>query len=212
MKSYLLVLFSLLFVFNASASASDDVNSTYDYSAYDAYEAEEFVDESLYHQQAELDEGFPNFYRQDSFWDPSPRNRLVIRIDKSERGRSSTAQTMSVELDGRRIHYWWVSTGRERQETNKQGRQTWSRTPAGKFRIQWMSRDHFSQAWQAPMPYAMFFIGGIAIHAASQDAIHKLGRRASGGCVRIHPDNAAILWDLVRKVGMKNVAIIVEGY
>jgi len=41
-----------------------------------------------------------------------------------------------------------------------------------------------SYTWNAPMPNAVFFIGGIAIHAAAKSAYTNLGTRASGGCVR----------------------------
>jgi hypothetical protein len=55
------------------------------------------------------------------------------------------------------------------------------------------------------MPDAMFFNWeregletGLAIHAASGDDVNRLGSRASAGCVHLAPENAAILFDLIR--------------
>ena len=39
----------------------------------------------------------------------------------------------------------------------------------------------------------------------------SLGRRASHGCVRLHPDNAAKLFALVQKTGLSNTRVIVKG-
>ncbi len=54
------------------------------------------------------------------------------------------------------------------------------------------------------MPYAMFVIGGYAIHGTTTGNIKYLGRPASHGCIRLHPDNAKILFDLVNEVGYQN--------
>src|SRR5687768_14843420 len=37
-------------------------------------------------------------------------------------------------------------------------------SPTGAFQIEWKSRNWWSKQWQAPMPYAMFFHNGAAIH------------------------------------------------
>ncbi len=49
------------------------------------------------------------------------------------------------------------------------------------------------------MPFAVFFIGGIAIHATTPSHFSMLGKRDSGGCARLHPDNAKILFGLVEQ-------------
>jgi lipoprotein-anchoring transpeptidase ErfK/SrfK len=60
------------------------------------------------------------------------------------------------------------------------------------------------------MPYSIFFTpGGHAVHGSYH--IKSLGRRASHGCVRLHPDNAAKLFALVRKTGMSNTRVVVKG-
>ena len=42
------------------------------------------------------------------------------------------------------------------------------RTPPGMFRVQWKDIDHLSKEFNnAPMPYSVFFNGGMAFHAGS---------------------------------------------
>jgi hypothetical protein len=64
---------------------------------------------------------------------------------------------------------------------------------------------HFSGEWQQPMPHSMFFNWikdgnqtGLAIHGAPDEDIALLGKRASAGCVRLAPENAAFLFQLIR--------------
>ena len=59
------------------------------------------------------------------------------------------------------------------------------------------------------MPHAIFFHDNYAIHSTPHVA--RLGRRASKGCVRLHPVNAATLFTLVQKNGFAKTRIIVES-
>jgi len=105
------------------------------------------------------------------------------------------------------LYSWPVSTGRERLEDNGTGKLLNSITPTGYFEL---DPDRFhahynSSQWHHPMPHAMFFKWmtdgyetGIAIHGAMGDDIAHLGTRASAGCVRLAPENAALLFDLIR--------------
>ena len=88
---------------------------------------------------------------------------------------------MTVKVDGETEYVWPVSTGARGYET-----------PSGKYRPFRMEKDHFSKEWDdAPMPNSIFFTGqGHAIHGSFH--VKSLGRRASHGCVRLAPDNAAI--------------------
>jgi lipoprotein-anchoring transpeptidase ErfK/SrfK len=58
------------------------------------------------------------------------------------------------------------------------------RTPPGVFKVIWKDRDHWSQEFDAPMPYSVFFTNtGIAFHEGSlavqsHGCIH-LGHRAA---------------------------------
>lgn len=124
---------------------------------------------------------------------PAPEPRLLITINKS-------SQKMTVALDGDTMYRWKVSTGARGYDT-----------PSGNFRPFRMEKEHFSKEWDdAPMPYSIFFTGeGHAVHGSYH--VKSLGRRASHGCVRLHPDNAAKLFALVQKTGMSNTRVIVKG-
>jgi hypothetical protein len=58
------------------------------------------------------------------------------------------------------------------------------------------------------MPYSIFFDGGYAIHGSYE--ISHLGRPASHGCIRLHPENAAVLFELV-KAHVNDTQIVVTG-
>jgi hypothetical protein len=58
------------------------------------------------------------------------------------------------------------------------------------------------------MPYSIFFDGGYAIHGSYE--IAHLGRPASHGCIRLHPQNAATLFALIKE-HMGETSIVVTG-
>jgi len=90
----------------------------------------------------------------------------------------NAAQRMIVMVDGAAVHSWPVSTARQGYET-----------PAGSYYVQRMERMWHSRKYHmSPMPHALFFEGGLAIHGTS--AIRQLGRPASHGCVRLIPSPA----------------------
>jgi lipoprotein-anchoring transpeptidase ErfK/SrfK len=124
---------------------------------------------------------------------PPPPPRLIITINK-------VSQKMTVELDGDTLYKWAVSTGAPGYET-----------PSGTYRPFRLEKEHYSKEWDdAPMPYSIFFTGrGHAVHGSYH--VKSLGRRASHGCVRLHPDNAAKLFGLVQKTGTSNTRVIVKG-
>ena len=119
------------------------------------------------------------------------RAEIVVRVDKS-------AQRMAVIVDGEQKHNFVVSTGLAGGPHN------------GTYRPQRLERKWNSRLFNwAPMPYSIFFDGHYAIHGTNQ--ISKLGRRASKGCVRLHPDNAAILFALVQKRKAETRIVIESG-
>ena len=121
----------------------------------------------------------------------SAEARVTAKIDLS-------SQRMTVYVHGVPYYHWRVSTGRKGY-----------RTPRGYFRPTFMKRFHRSTIYNnAPMPYSIFFNGGIAIHGTNH--IRRLGRTASHGCVRLHPAHAATLYDLVQRHGMRKTRIIVK--
>lgn len=117
---------------------------------------------------------------------------IQVTIDVSE-------QRMYVFIGGRHRATWAVSTGRRGY-----------RTPRGWFRPTWLSKHHRSRKYNnAPMPNAIFFYGGYAIHGTN--AVSRLGRPASHGCIRLAPANAEILFRLVRRHGKRNVRIKIQS-
>lgn len=109
------------------------------------------------------------------------------------------AQKMIVKLHGVAVHEWPISSGRGSY-----------RTPVGTFKPQSMRVRHFSSLFNnAPMPYSIFFHGHYAVHGTTD--IKNLGRRASHGCVRLHPANARVLFELIQKRGAANAQIVVMG-
>jgi lipoprotein-anchoring transpeptidase ErfK/SrfK len=111
---------------------------------------------------------------------------------------SLSGQKMTVVVDGVERHSWPVSTARRGKHT-----------PVGSFRPQTLVRMHYSSLYNnAPMPYSIFFHGNYAIHGTTE--VSRLGRPASAGCVRLHPDHAKMLFSLVREHGAENVSIVLE--
>jgi hypothetical protein len=116
---------------------------------------------------------------------------IVVTVDKS-------AQRLSVAVDGFERYQWPVSTARMGY-----------RTPNGTYRPERLERKWFSRKYDwSPMPYSIFFDGGYAIHGSYE--IKHLGSPASHGCIRLHPENAAILFALV-KDNVRDTRIVVTG-
>jgi len=133
---------------------------------------------------------------------------VVLLVNKGTKGEF--AQTLSVLRPSARgcegcvwtaSDVWDVSTGRERHETRD-----FTTTPEGIYQLDQRRfyREYQSRLWEgASMPFAMFWRytengqqTGWALHAAgSSKAKRRLGRRDSGGCVRLHPDNARELFE-----------------
>ena len=77
-------------------------------------------------------------------------------------------------------------------------------TRNGVFSVGWKSRDHVSTLYHTPMPYAMFFSGGQAVHYSADFAKNGYNG-ASHGCVNVRDKGAiASLFGQVR-VGDKVV-------
>lgn len=111
-----------------------------------------------------------------------------------------TVQRMTVTTSTGATHRWKISSGRRGHET-----------PTGQFRPKWMARRWYSRKYDlAPMPYAVFFNGGIATHGTQSTRL--LGRPASHGCIRLRTKNARTFYNLVRKYGRANTRIVVTGH
>lgn len=78
---------------------------------------------------------------------------------------------------------------------------------AGHFSVLRKSANHVSGQYGSPMPYAMFFYGGHAIHATEPHLYAKLGTPASHGCVRTNMEDAKWLFERTPL----GTPVIVEG-
>src|SRR5262245_8636913 len=118
---------------------------------------------------------------------------ILIDIDKSK-------QEMTVSIDGVQKHVWPVSTGLAGYST-----------PSGNYSATSMNEIWYSKEWDnAPMPHSIFFRkDGYAIHGTYEAKF--LGRPASHGCVRLSRENAATLYALVKKIGLKNTEVVLSG-
>ncbi len=111
---------------------------------------------------------------------------------------SLSSQRMYVSVNGVRKYTWAVSTGRSGYST-----------PTGSYRPQRLEKMWYSTKYDnAPMPHSVFFRGGYAIHGTN--AVSRLGNRASHGCVRLAPGNAATLYSLISKYGMGNARVVIS--
>jgi lipoprotein-anchoring transpeptidase ErfK/SrfK len=103
---------------------------------------------------------------------------ILISVNKS-------SQRLAVYVNGAQRYNWAISSGLA------------GGPPSGSYRPERLERKWYSRKYDwAPMPHAIFFHHGFAIHGTNH--ISRLGRRASHGCVRLHPQHAAILFDLVQ--------------
>jgi lipoprotein-anchoring transpeptidase ErfK/SrfK len=121
------------------------------------------------------------------------RAAVLVYIDK-------TNQQMTVSLDGAERYRWPVSTGRAGYST-----------PSGTYTATSMNEIWYSKEFDnAPMPHSIFFMkDGHAIHGSFE--VKNLGKPVSHGCVRISPQNAAILYELVRENGLENTKVVLTG-
>ncbi len=104
-----------------------------------------------------------------------PRPRL-----SSISANPSSASPCSI--DGTELYRWPVSTGRRGHVT-----------PSGTFHPIRLERHWYSRQYElTPMPWAMFFFRGYAVHGTME--AYNLGHVASHGCVRLRPDHAATLF------------------
>jgi hypothetical protein len=119
-----------------------------------------------------------------------PTSQIVARVDLSE-------QKMELFVNDQLVNIFPVSSGRMGYGT-----------PAGQYRAQFIAARWRSRKYNwAPMPWSVFFHGGYAIHGTTE--VRRLGRPASHGCIRLHPENAKIFYTLVLKNGRENTTITI---
>ncbi|MFJ6404259.1 L,D-transpeptidase family protein [Streptomyces hydrogenans] len=128
---------------------------------------------------------------------PSTSNKLDTPDARCMKGRvlciSKESRTLAWMIDGRVVSSMDVRFGSENTPTRE-----------GTFAVGWKAKDWTSTIYHTPMPYAMFFSGGQAVHYSADFAARGYNG-ASHGCVNVR-DRAKIsaLFDQV-KVGDKVV-------
>lgn len=116
-------------------------------------------------------------------------------------------QKMYLYLNGELKAVWDVSTGTPEFETPLLNTHANGRIYTKYSSTKYPEGDYKGLG---NMPYAIFIEGGFAVHGTPEGNWKKLGQKASHGCIRIHPDNAKYLNDLVRFVGFKNAWFSVQ--
>jgi lipoprotein-anchoring transpeptidase ErfK/SrfK len=124
---------------------------------------------------------------------PKPAITLHAKVDL-------THQTLVVTDHGKTVGTWKISSGVSEELA----------TPRGLFQPEWMAKLWHSRTYDdAPMPHAVFFKNGAAIHATQ--ALGSLGRPASHGCVRLAPAHAETFYKLVQRHGLAHTRVHVYG-
>ncbi|WNE97135.1 L,D-transpeptidase family protein [Streptomyces luomodiensis] len=112
--------------------------------------------------------------------DPRCKTGRVLCISKSSR-------TLAWMINGRVVSAMDVRFGSEYTPTRE-----------GLFQVNFKSRDHVSTIYDTPMPYAMFFSGGQAVHYSADFAARGYSG-ASHGCVNVRDKKKiAALFDQVK--------------
>jgi hypothetical protein len=119
---------------------------------------------------------------------------IFVDVDKG-------SQTLRLYLDGRLADQWDVSTGRPGYGTPDFDKHFDGRIYQRYDSAKYPGGDYMGLG---NMPYAMFISGGIAIHGTPESNWRNLGHAASHGCIRVHPEHAHYLNQLLRQYGVRN--------
>ena len=148
--------------------------------------------------------------------DPAYGYRVIVIVDKSERGTSPTAQTANIFTFDETTRQWsqwnkeeWkVSTGRE---SGGRGHGS-SHTQTGFFRAEDLNPRYVARSREV-MPYSIFYDQrwGTALHQTTESRYKTLGQRASAGCTRLTGQNARRLYELVQSYGKQPVVELVPN-
>lgn len=127
---------------------------------------------------------------------------LIVVIAKADDSFWGKEQTLRVYKRGvGLLYYWLVSTGMQGHET-----------ASGYFTPKQFSSRHWSHEYDAPMLWAVFFHGGMALHSSlDRGSIADMGKAAeSHGCVHEEDYRAEEMFHLIGQSGYGSVAQISE--
>lgn len=118
-----------------------------------------------------------------------------------------SSQTLYLYIESELKDSFKVSTGKRNYETPNLNTK-----PEGPLFTKYTSRKFPGGNYQGlgNMPYVVFIRNGYAIHGTTPGNFSKLGTKASHGCIRLHPDNAQLFYELVKMIGIENTWITVR--
>lgn len=118
-----------------------------------------------------------------------------------------STQALYIYVDGVYTAGYYVSTGLPEYETPN-----FDTHPDGRIYDKYTSTKYPDGDYNGlgNMPYAVFIKGGFAIHGTTLGNVKRLGRKASHGCVRVHPDVGHYFNRLVRQAGVRNVWVTIQ--
>ncbi|MDQ0986535.1 L,D-transpeptidase family protein [Streptomyces sp. V2I9] len=121
-----------------------------------------------------------------------PTERPVAAPDK----RCLTGRVLCISKKSRTLA--WMIDGRVVSAMDVRFGSEYTPTREGVFEVFWKSRNHVSTLYDTPMPYALFFSGGQAVHYSADFAANGYGG-ASHGCVNVRDkEKVAALFDQVK--------------
>ncbi|MBC3988982.1 L,D-transpeptidase family protein [Streptomyces sp. AC563] len=107
-----------------------------------------------------------------------PTSRPIAKPDP----RCMTGRTLCISKASRTLS--WMVDGKVLAAMDVRFGSQYTPTREGTFKVDFKSRDHVSTIYDTPMPYAMFFSGGQAVHYSSDFAARGYSG-ASHGCVNV---------------------------
>ncbi|MYR39488.1 L,D-transpeptidase family protein [Streptomyces sp. SID4944] len=121
-----------------------------------------------------------------------PTERPVAKPDE----RCLTGRVLCISKKSRTLA--WMIDGRVVSAMDVRFGSEYTPTREGEFKVFWKSRDHVSTLYDTPMPYALFFSGGQAVHYSADFAANGYAG-ASHGCVNVRDKKkVAALFDQVK--------------
>lgn len=126
--------------------------------------------------------------------------KVFIHVVKSK-------QKLFLYVDGNPVDSFAASTGHKNHPTPDINMH-----PNGPTFEKYTSRKYPGGNYQGlgNMPYVVFVQGGYAIHGTTPGNFLKLGHRASHGCIRLHPNDAKKVYELVNLHGLQNTWVKVN--
>ncbi|MER6937951.1 L,D-transpeptidase family protein [Nocardioides sp. NPDC127514] len=116
----------------------------------------------------------------------TPTDAALFNLDR----RCLTGRVLCVDKTDRRMRY--VRAGKIVRAMDARFGCADTKTREGAFKVYRKSRNHVSSIYHTPMPYAMFFNGGQAVHYSSDFAARGYNG-CSHGCVNVR-NKSSIAW------------------